>query len=127
MTCVGPSCRRALAIIVTSAPTNSTFSASSAVCTPVVQASEACTRSRSTPIQRSGSASSSEVDRCSDGSTVRVSRSMSGCMNRLNSTRPSAPAATSRCAMCPTEEKNGPIFTASGIVISARTASTSST
>ena len=28
--------------------------------------------------------------------------------------------------MCPTEEKNGPIFTASGMWISARTASTSS-
>ena len=55
VTCVGPSCSRALAIIVTSAPTSRAFSASSAVWIPVVQAKDACTLSRRTPIQRSGS------------------------------------------------------------------------
>ena len=40
---------------------------------------------------------------------------MSGWKKRLNRTRPSAPAATSRLAMLGSELKNGPILTASGI------------
>ena len=51
---------------------------------------------------------------------------MSGCMNRLKSTSPSAPASTILRAMWPIELKNGPIFTASGMVISERTDSTRS-
>ena len=48
--------------------------------------------------------------------TVSVSGSMSGCMKRLNSTRPSAPARSSRRAISPGELKYGPSLTATGML-----------
>ena len=96
------------------------------MCTPVVAASEAATRPRRIAIQRSGSSSSAEVERFTPGTTLSVSRSMSGCKKRLKSTSPSAPASARRRAMLAIELKYGPTLTASGIVTTSRTARTSS-
>ena len=78
---------------------------SSAVSTPVVAASEASIRSCSTAIQVRGSLPSMADESDTPDSTVTRSRSMSGCRNRLNSTSASAPTASSRTAMLPTDEK----------------------
>ena len=51
---------------------------------------------------------------------------MSGWRKRLNSTRPSAPASTSRRAMLAMALKYGPTFTANGMETDFFTAATSS-
>ena len=67
--------------------------------TPVLAASEARIRPCSNAIHVSGKRVSAGVDSATVRTVPSVSGSMSGCRNRLNSTSPSAPAASSRCAM----------------------------
>jgi hypothetical protein len=88
--------------------------------TPVVAASDAFTRPRNRAVQVSGRRISAEVDKVTLGAIAMVSGSMSGCRNRLNSTRPSAPASSRRCAISPVELKKGLNLTATGIVTAAR-------
>ena len=83
--------------------------------TPVVAASDAESRSCSTAIQVRGSLPSIGVESETPDSTETRSMSMSGWRNRLNRTSASAPAASSRSAMLPTDEKYGLSFTATGI------------
>ena len=68
-----------------------------------------------------GSRPSAGLDSPNGAVTVSVSGSMSGCRNRLNSTRPSAPAPSSRSAISPVELKYGLSFTATGTLTTALT------
>ena len=65
------------------------------------------TRPRRSAIHVRGSRASAGLESSTAGTTARVSGSMSGWRNRLNSTSPSAPASSNRSAISPVELKCG--------------------
>src|SRR5262249_509040 len=79
----GPGCSRAEAVMMTSAPTKSSLSASSDVWTPVDAAREIESWGRRMAIQRSGKRSSALVLSVRRGLTWRVSSARSGSRKRL--------------------------------------------
>jgi hypothetical protein len=119
--CAGP-CRSSDDVdITTSAPASRYAATSAALSTPVDPASEHATFPRSRLIHDRGSVPSAGCDSRNPVDTVNVSGSMSVCMNLLNSTRPAAPAWSSRTAISPNELKNGATFTATGTPATALT------
>ena len=84
-------------------------------------------RPDSAAIHVSGRRASAGEDSHTPGSTCIVSTLMSGCRNRLNITRASAPAASRRVAILPRAEKNGESLTATGTLTASLTAWTIST
>ena len=93
--------------MATSAPTSTALATASPSCTPEVSANEQSSWDRSSAHHRRGRSSSPGVDRWAWSTTSSASRSTSGWRNRLNSTRPAAPARTSRAARWARAEYRG--------------------